>query len=290
MNAPNEKISSLGWAIGLSGLLCMVKGAAALYTSSQALLASALDSLMDVGISSVNFLAVQKGSKPPDQDHAYGHEKIESIASYTQGIIILVFSVLLFIESFRRTWRGNLIDHSEVALAVIGFAAIVNLLITGILQRAERKTRSLILKVEMTHYLMDILTYLVIFLALVLVRWTGWPEWDMIGGICVGGYVFFLATRILLQAANELVDRSLASSSLDELNALIKGHDPRVLGYHEMRTRRAGDKAFIDFHLVMQPDQSFQQAHEIAESLIQKIKTRFPNADVTIHEDPEGGL
>ena len=103
-------------------------------------------------------------------------------------------------------------------------------------------------------------------------------------------YVAFLAVQILIRAANELVDRSLAPSVLEELNQLIKNHDCRVLGYHELRTRKVGDKTFIDFHLVMQPKQSFEQAHEITESLVEKIKMKFHNADVTIHEDPKGGL
>ena len=289
-NITSEKLVGLRWAIGLSSLLTLVKGAAAFFCSSQALLASALDSFMDVGISSVNLLSVKQASKPPDQEHAYGHEKIESLASYSQGIIILIFAFLLFGESVRRTLRGNLVFHSGVALAAIGFAAAVNFIITAILKRAEQKTQSLILKTESIHYFMDILSYFVIFLALVLVRLTGWPGWDIVGGVFIGSYVAFLAVQILLQAANELVDRSLPKSSIEELNRLIRSHDSHILDYHELRTRKVGEKAFIDFHLVIEPNQSFQQAHGITESLIQKIKSKFSNADVTIHEDPEGGI
>lgn len=288
-NFLKEKMTSLKWAIGLSGLLTLVKGTAAIFCSSQALLASALDSFMDIGISSLNFLSVKKASKPPDRDHAYGHEKIESLASYSQGVIILFFALFLFGESVRRTLAGNLVFHSEVAIAAIIFAVFVNFLITTILQKAERNTKSLILKAEKTHYFMDILSYLVIFSALLLVRLTGWPGWDIVGGVLVGCYVVWLAAQILIQAANELVDRSLPRSRLDELDALIKGHDSRILSYHEMRTRKAGEKIFIDFHLVFRPQQSFHDAHEVTESLIQKIRSRFQNADITIHEDPEGG-
>lgn len=285
-----EKIGSLRWAIALSFLLTLVKGVAAFFTASQALLASALDSLMDVGISSVNLLSVHKASKPPDEDHAYGHEKIESLAAYSQGILILVFAFLLFGEGFRRTLAGSFIHRSGLALLVVGFSMAVNFLITAILQRAEQRTGSLIVKVEKTHYFMDILSYAVIVVSLVLVRVTGWPSWDLVGGIFVVGYVVFLAGQILIQAANELVDRSLPQGVLDQLGTLIRRHDRRILGYHELRTRKAGGKIFIDFHLVLQPKQSLVSAHEVAESLIEKIKKKFSNADVTIHEDPEGGM
>lgn len=284
------KTTSLKWAIGFSGFLTLLKGGVAFFCSSAALLASALDSLMDMGISSVNYIAVREATRPPDEGHAYGHEKIESLASYTQGMAILFFAFLFLGEAFRRALARNEVFHSEVVLLTIGLAAFMNLVLVAILHRAQRRTGSLVLKVEETHYSMDLFSYLLIFLAVGLVRWTSWSGWDLAGGILLAFYVAFLAVKILIQAANELVDHSLARSSLEELDTLICRHDPRILNYHEMRTRRAGDKTFIDFHLVMKPEQSFQEAHAVTESLIQKIRARFENADVTVHEDPEGGI
>lgn len=288
MQVRQEKIDSLTWAIGLSAFLAAGKAAAGFLCSSAALLASSLDSLMDTGISSVNYLSVLKGSKPPDSDHAYGHEKIESLASYTQGIIILACAIVIFVETARRSWHPAVFKHSWTALATVVAAGAVNLLLTFRLDRAEKKTDSLILKAEKAHYFSDFLAYLVIFAALLLVRLTGWTGWDVLGGAAVAAYVAFLAGRILWQAGNELVDRSLPSGALDELDRLIRTHRG-VLSYHEMRTRKAGPRAFIDFHLVLEPRQSFERAHEISEALIQKIRARFSNADITVHEDPEGG-
>ena len=284
------KIRGLVAAISCSSFLFLFKIGGAIFCSSAGLLASAVDSLMDIGMSSVNYLAVRKGSKPPDKDHAYGHEKIESLASYTQGMVILIFAFAILEESVRRSFAPTFVSHSQIALAVTGIAALANLFLSGILYQAERKTKSLILKAELVHYSMDIFSYVFIFFALLLVRWTKWNGWDLLGGMILAGYVGSLAGQILVRAGNELVDRSLPPSALDELDRLIQSHDSRVLGYHEMRTRKVGTKTFVDFHLVMQPEQSFQEAHEVAESLIQKIKTRFEDADVTVHEDPEGGL
>jgi cation diffusion facilitator family transporter len=287
MDTIREKISSLRWAISLSAFLVLIKGIAGFFCASTALLASALDSLMDMGISSVNYLSIQKASKPPDEDHSYGHGKIESLASYTQGVVFLFFSLLILGEAFRRIYGESVVSHSKIALLTIAVAALVNLIITLILHRTEKKTGSLILKTEKIHYSMDIFSYLMIFVVLVLVQWTGWSGWDIIGGILLAVYIAFLASQILLQAGNELVDRSLPKQSLDDLDLMIKRHDSRVLGYHELRTRKVGDKSFIDFHLVLESNQSLEDAHHIAESLIEKIKARFRNADVTIHEDTE---
>lgn len=281
-------MASLTWAIGLSALLAAGKAGAGILCSSAALLASSLDSLMDTGISSVNYLSALKGSKPPDNDHAYGHEKIESLASYTQGLVILAVAALIFADAARRSWHPALLTHSGAALATVAIASGVNLLVTIRLDRAEKKTDSLILRAEKAHYFSDFLSYLLIFAALLLVRWTGWSGWDVVGGAALAAYVAFLAWRILWQAGNELVDRSLPPGALDELDRVIRTH-PGVLSYHEMRTRKAGPRTFIDFHLVLHPRQSFEQAHDISETLIQKIRGRFANADITVHEDPEGG-
>jgi cation diffusion facilitator family transporter len=289
VDTTRDKILSLRWAIVLSGFLALIKGLAGFFCVSAALIASALDSLMDAGISSVNYLSLRKASKPPDEDHTYGHGKIESLASYTQGIIFLFFALLILGDAFRRVYHGSAVIHSKIALLIIAFAAIINLTITLILHRTEKKTGSLILKTEKIHYSMDIFSYLMIFLVMVFVQWTGWSGWDIMGGVVLAIYIAFLASQILLQAGNELVDRSLPKPSLDVLDLMIKKHDSRVLGYHELRTRKVGDKSFIDFHLVLKSNQSLEDAHQIAESLIEKIKEKFRNADVTIHEDPEQG-
>lgn len=283
-----KKIAGLRWAIALSVFLALMKGGAGFFCSSAALLASTLDSIMDIGISTVNYLSVRKGAQPPDQDHAYGHEKIESLASYTQGIIIMIFAVLILAESFRRTLVSAEVLHSGTALMVILIASAVNFALTRILARAEEETGSLILKAEKTHYLMDVLSYALILGALLLVKFTGWGGWDLLGGVLLAVYVGFLAFKILLQAANELVDHSLSKHALDDLDAVINRH-PGVVNYHELRTRKAGTRTFIDFHLEMAPDQSFEQAHEISESLIENIRAKFPDADITVHEDPQGG-
>jgi len=286
MNA-QDKTRSLMLAVGLSGFLALIKGLAGFYCRSSALMASALDSFLDMGVSSMNYWSVKRGSKPPDSDHAYGHEKIESLASYTQGVFFLGLALFILWDTVQKIFNPRGIEHSTLALATIAIACLVNTVITLALHSSERKTGSLILKTEKAHYSMDILSYFMIFAVLLLERWTHWIYWDVIGGILVAVYVSYLAVQILLQAGNELVDRALGKPYLDELDRIIMEHDPRVSGYHELRTRKVGDKFFIDFHLVLLA-QSLASAHNISESLIQKIKSRFENADVTIHEDPEG--
>ena len=285
-----EKTSILKGGVGLSSLLFLLKGGSGIFCASSSLLASSLDSLMDAGVSFVNYLAARESARPPDPGHAYGHGKIESLASYTQGIVILGLAFAILMESLWRGLQGDGVFYSRLALLTVLVAAVLNGIFSFFLHQAQKKTESLILKAEEAHYLTDILSYVVLFLVFIAIRVTGWNGWDFLGGLLMASYVAFLAGRILWRAGNELADHSLPPSALETLDRLIKGHDPRVRGYHELRTRRVGPQTFIDFHLVMPPQESFEEAHEVAESLIQKIKSRFQNADVTIHEDPEGGI
>ena len=276
-------------AVILSGLLTVIKGAGAFLCSSTSLLASALDSMMDVGLSSMNLFSAWRSSKPPDDDHAYGHEKIESLASYTQGLVFVGLSAWLFLSSiFKLTYHGE-VSREGFGILVVVLALGLNLVITWNMSQSEKKTGSLILKTEKAHYSMDILSHLLILAAFFLVRWTHGAFWDRWTGFILASYIMYLAVKLILQAGNELVDRSLPSGILRELDLMIRGHHAQILDYHEMRTRKVGEKYFIDFHLVLKSDQSFEQVHEITESLVEKIKLRFKNADVTIHEDPEEG-
>lgn len=282
-----EKAGGLGWAIGLAGLLCVIKTAAAFLCASQSLFASALDSFMDTGISTVNYLSVRKAAKPPDADHAYGHGKIESLAAYSQGLVILFSAVLLLAKTVQRAFSPATEVRSGAAIAVIIASMVINGVITLILERAQRRTHSLVLKAEQAHYATDLSTYLMLLLALGLVKLTGWIFWDLAGAVLAAGYIISLAFKLMAQASHELVDTALPESALDELDRLIRNHDPKILSYHEMRTRKVGERMFLDFHVVIRKDQSFQEAHELTESLIEKLKAHFPKADITVHEDPE---
>lgn len=273
-------------AIGFSLVLFVVKFSTGLITRSSSLLASALDSFMDFGVSFLNLLSIRKAADPPDEGHAYGHGKIESLASYTQGIIILLFSVGLVYGSILRFINPESLQ-AGLALWVVILSAFANLILTYYLEKAEKQTSSLILRVEKTHYLMDLLSYAVIALALILVRLTGWHGWDSLGGLAVAGYVAYLAVDILIQAGGELVDQSLSAKILEEIDQIIGRHDERILSYHDLRSRKVGEKKFLDFHLVISPEQTLQQAHVISETLIAEIKKALGDVDVTIHEDIE---
>ncbi|MBI4051499.1 MAG: cation transporter [Elusimicrobia bacterium] len=269
-------------------ILAVLKILAGWLSNSLGVLASALDSVMDLFSSSVNYFSVRMAEKPADKEHPYGHGKVESLAGAAQGVIISVSGMILLAESIRRViWGSNLsLGWSSLGVMVLSTA------VSGVqgfrLSRAAFETQSQILRAEGLHFSMDVLANLGVLLALMVMRWGAPPVWDILISILVSGYILKESLTLLGNSVQELMDRSLSEDIHSEIERVIRSHHPSVVGFHELRTRRSGLKYFIDFHIEISGVDNFEEAHEITESLIDKLKSRIPNADVTVHYDPKG--
>lgn len=273
----------------LAGGLCAAKLATGTATGSLSILASALDSLMDLCSSAVNFVSIAIARSPADEQHQYGHEKAEALASLFQGSFIALGGVWFLIESARRLLHPAP-PHDELwGVAVMGAAMIATLLHGLALRRAAASEESNVLSAEGAHFLSDVASNLGIMAALALARATGQAWWDPLVTALVVSYVLWLSVPIVLTAVAELMDEGLPSKLREEIGRIIREHHPSVVGYHNFRSRRAGNHRYIEFHLELRDVREFVTAHEITEQLVDKIKTAVPDADVLIHADPEGG-
>lgn len=275
-------------SVGVALLLTVVKFSAGLMTHSMAIMASALDSTLDMMMSVLNFFAFREASKPPDAEHAYGHGKVESLAGLFQSLFIMASGSFVVYESVRRLLQGSFVSGIPLGIGVIVFSGIVTLLLSWRLKVLAKKNRSLILGTEKAHYSMDFVSYLGVIAALVIVGWTGSAIWDLVVSILVAAYIFKEAIHILKRAVSELLDRGLSDTELKTIKMLILGHHPSVVGVHNLRSRVVGNLVFLDFHIEIRGEDDFKKAHDMTESLIDKIKAHHPSADVTVHFDPEG--
>lgn len=275
-------------SVGVALLLTVVKFSAGLVTHSMAIMASALDSTLDMMMSVLNFFAFREASKPPDAEHAYGHGKVESLAGLFQSLFIMLSGSFVVYESVRRLLLGSFVSEIPLGIGVIVFSGIATLLLSWRLRILAKKNRSLILGTEKAHYAMDFVSYVGVIAALVLVGWTGNAIWDLIVSILVAAYIFKEAIHILMRAVSELLDRGLSNTELKTMKMLILRHHPSIVGVHNLRSRMVGNVVFLDFHIEIRGEDDFKKAHEMTESLIDKIKAHHPSADVTVHFDPEG--
>lgn len=278
----------LSFSILTAFALAVLKFVTGIVTGSMAILASALDSAMDAGVSTVNFIAANEAAKPPDAEHKYGHGKVESLAGLFQSLIISVSGLYVVVESVKRLFRGSEVRYHDAGIVVMLISALATIVLVWRLHVASKKYKSIILSTEKLHFTSDILTHGIVITALGLSRWTGLALWDLALSIAVAVYIFQASCKILKRSVDELLDRSLDPNTEKKIRQMIQAHHASIMGLHDFRSRQVGDKMFLDFHIEIQGETDFEKAHNIAESLVQKIKGEYTNADVTVHYDPEG--
>ncbi len=283
-----ETSSAILINITVSAILAVLKIAVGLLSHSMAILASSLDSLMDVGTSFVNLIAFREASKPPDEDHAYGHGKIESLAGLYQSTFIGLSGLYLVFESVRRLIVGNTVQAIPLGILVMAVSSVASWLLVWRMQRLVKKYQSVILSTERLHFATDVLANVGVIAALALVYFTDLVIWDLVLSILVSIYVLKASFEILKRCIDELLDKSLPLASVAEIEKLIRSHHASIIGVHNFRSRRVGDKLFLDFHIEIRGVDDFKRAHDMTEDLIEKIQRRYPGADVTVHFDPEG--
>ncbi|HLD50266.1 MAG TPA: cation diffusion facilitator family transporter [bacterium] len=268
--------------------LALMKFAAGYFTHSMAVIASGLDSAMDMATSFVNFIAAREAAKPPDDDHAYGHGKIESLASLFQSLLIGLSGLFVVFESIRRFVSGTYLRDLESGIIIMVTSMTLTLLLVWKLGKTTERHHSLILTTEKLHYSMDVFTNGGAIAALLLVKITGFVFWDLLCSIAVALFVFKISAKIFRNAVDELLDKSLSPVSKEEIENLIQGFNPSIGGLHNFRSRRVGKQIFLDFHVEIRGEEDFRKAHLMTEDLIDKIREKYLEADVTVHYDPEG--
>jgi len=269
-----------------ASLLAAVKLATALATGSLAILATFLDSVMDVFTSGLNAVALRIAERPADDDHAYGHGKAESLAGLFQGSVLALSGFALFVESIRRLVLGGELTHSEWGIAVMIFSIAVTGFIVARIRRALRQADSLALRAEWAHYASDFLVNGVALVALC-ARWAWETRWaDPVASAAIAGYIVRAGVGILRESIDVLMDKELPEDDVVERIANALRGFPEVVGFHSLRTRRSGPVKFVDLHLDVDRDLSFARAHDVAERAITAIEQVIEGATVWVHADP----
>lgn len=271
---------------GAALLLAAGKATVGFLTGSIALLSSALDSAGDALASFANFLFLTVASRPPDEDHPFGHGKAEHLAALLQGVILLAGAVTLGYRAAERIRRPAPVQADAVAIATMIASLIATIAITTYLKRNAVRSESSALASDALHYTSDIVANIATMGALVLVRITGNPLIDSIFGVTVAGWIAWNSLYLLWNAGNDLMDVALPGEEIASIVAAIERADPHVLGYRDLRTRRAAGVRFVEFELLIHRRVSFDEAHDLTEIVKAGIKETLANTVVTIHAEP----
>ena len=269
-----------------AGVLAAAKFTAGALSGSMAVLSSGLDSLLDVFMSAMNLVAIRKAGEPADRQHQFGHGKIEDLAATVQSVVIaatggaiILQAVVAFLE--KRPVRYGMLDVAVMVVA-LGFSVVIS----EVLQRVGQSTDSMVLKADALHYRSDLYSNSGAILAMALTFWTGHGFYDFVFAVVVGLIIIGSAFRIIRKGFTALLDGSVPKEVEREIEEIIDRMPYPYAGFHKLRTRLAGSRRYIDFHLLVCRKLAIEEAHEYSTTLERAIRERVPRTDVIIHVEP----
>ena len=282
------KTRAAALSIASNTILILLKAIAGAITGSVAILTEALHSSIDLVASLVAYFSVRKAGEPADEEHRYGHEKIENLAAAIEGMLILLGSGVIVFEAVRHLVTDARVDTLGVGIGVIAFSVVANLAVSTVVARRARATDSPALEGDAAHLRTDALTSAGVLVGLVLVQLTGARWIDPVVALIVAVAIVAAGLRILSRSSRVLVDEALPHDELDAIREVVLASGARgVAGYHNLRTRRAGAQRYVDLHLQFRAGTTLEAAHAVAHELQDQIRHRLRGTDVLIHLEPE---
>lgn len=285
---PPSKTSAATVSIVSNSLLIALKLVAGAVTGSVAIITEAMQSSIDLVASVIAWFSVRKADIPADADHGYGHQKIENVAAAIEGMLILVGSGVIIFAATRRLVNPSEVESLGFGITVIAFSGVANLGVSAYLHRRARQTDSPALEGDAAHLRTDAYTSFGVLAGLILVQVTGATWIDPVVALVVAGAIVYAGVRILSRSTRVLVDEALPVEEQEAIReAVFSMGDRGVAGFHNLRTRRAGDRRHVDMHVQFRKGTTLEDAHAIAHGLQDAIASRLRNADVLIHLEPE---
>ena len=269
-------------------ILIALKVVAGVLTGSVAILTEALHSSIDLLASLIAFFSVRRAEEPADASHRYGHEKFENAAAAAEGMLILAGSAVIAFAAIRSLIHGPELENLGIGIVVIGFASAANMGVSTWLFRRARETSSPALEGDAAHLRTDAYTSIGVLVGLGLVSATGWDWLDPVVALIIALAIVITGVRITMGSVRVLVDEALPDEELEVITRAIESFADRgVVGYHQLRTRQAGARRYVDLHVQFVHGTTLEEAHRIGHELQDTIEEELKGADVLIHLEPE---
>jgi cation diffusion facilitator family transporter len=272
--------------IAVSAVLVVVKTAAGLTMGSLSVLGSAIDSLLDCGMSTVNLFSIRKAAQPPDEEHSFGHGKAESLAVLLEGTLIAASGLYLVTQGMLHLVAPRALGGYGLGVFVMVASLLASLWLSRYLVRRAQETDSMLLRADSLHYASDVWTSGGVLAAIGLQFATGIAWIDPAVSLAIAAGIFWQVRPILRRAVDDLMDRELDPEDRREIERILDAHGPDIVGYHRLRTRRSGPRTTVDVHVVICKERPFEEAHALVTRVERAIRERVPNADVLVHADP----
>lgn len=275
-------------SVAVGVLVLALKSYAAWKTQSLALLSDAAESVVNVAAAMIATASVRYAARPADDNHPYGHGKVEYLSAGIEGALVVVAAFVVALEALARIGQPPRIPALGLGLAVSGIATFANLLLARHLMRIGRRWHSPAILTDAVHVRSDVWTSFAVYVGFGVAWVTGYWLLDAALAMAVAAHILVAGLRAVRHSVSGLMDESLDDAEMRRIESRLRAEGPPVIETHDLRTRRAGAQVFIEFHLVISRYALVYEAHEICDRIEADLESDFPGSRVTIHVEPEG--
>jgi len=252
------------------------------YTDSVGILASLLDSTIDIVASLMILVAVAIAQTPADQNHRFGHGKAEPLASLGQSVFIAGSALYLILYALERAWNPQAVSQPDLGIWIMVISMVLTLALILFQRKVVRETQSTAIAADSLHYVTDLLANVAIIVGLIFSVY----QWlDPILGLLIGLWVGSQAVLLAIESSQQLLDKELPLNVREQIKNTVLSH-PNVAGFNDLRTFLSGSTMMIQLDLELDDDLTLFKAHEITEEVTDLLHQQFEDADITIHQEP----
>ncbi|MDT7919113.1 MAG: cation diffusion facilitator family transporter [Meiothermus sp.] len=284
---------ALALSLVVAGVVLGLKWLAYALTGSVALYSDALESIVNIVAAGSALIAVLVSRRPADSNHPYGHTKAEYFSAVLEGVLIVLAALAIVREAWPRLFAPQPIGGLDTGLLISLGASTINAGLGWFLIRTGRKARSPAVVADGQHILADVLTSVGVLLGVGLAWLSGWWVLDPLLAIAVAFNILWVGWRLVRDSVGGLMDESVSEAELADIRNTLSytleglASEGRVLEIHDLRTRRAGPRTFVEFHLVVPGHTSVEQAHQICDRLENALQASMDGVTATIHVEPD---
>ncbi len=256
-------------------------------TGSVGLLSDALESLVNLAAALLALTMLRVAASPPDADHPYGFSKAEYFAAGIEGALIVLAAAGIFASAIPRLIEPRALDTPLLGLGLSMLASAINLGVGLLLIRVGRREHSVALEADGQHLMTDVWTSAGVIIGVALVFATGWLRLDPLVALAVAVHIIWTGLRLMRRSWRGLLDAAISTEDTGEVTKLFNEYSRRYgVSFHALRTRQAGARRFISFHLLVPDAWSVARAHQLSEEIESRIRSMVPNAAVFTHIEP----
>jgi cation diffusion facilitator family transporter len=271
----------------VAAFLTLMKLIVGIMSGSVAVLASAIDSVLDMFVSVFNYFAISKSEQPADETFNYGRGKIEALASVIEGTIIAISGLFLFYQAIIKYINDTKSSYADLSLIVMVISLIITLSLVIYLNKIAKQTDNMVIKADALHYKTDVYTNIAVLVSLIGVYLTDLEIIDIIVGGAISLYIIYSAYELIENGILVLLDRALDDETVEKIEYILK-NEKDLNDYHWLKTRTAGNDIFVDVHLVFDCIVTLMAVHRVSDRIEAKIRAIDSNKNwvISIHFDP----